>query len=333
MMVSAYPGILFALIGPAGAGKNTVMDRVLASQANIRQLATATTRGQRAGEMEGREHYFVSRDRFETMLREGALLEHAIVHGEYYGIPRAPLEAALRNGELLFADVDMLGAQAARTAFPDNVILVFVQPPSLSALVERMRESRGETEAQIGRRLLRAPSEMAFAPQCDYIITNDSLEQATGALMAIVTAELARRTVRQLAQRPPRPLYMDACAVVTYHGQAVVTEADRKLPSEAFALESMPHVAAFHAATRSLASVPASDAFTTLDEATDGYIPPVYVEDDSNTDEDRFRYFYVLRFSTPLDPARGYRLVDLSALSLPVAVREAVGEPAMSDER
>ena len=331
-MVSAYPGILFMLVGPAGAGKNTVMSCVLATQANVRQFPTVTTRSQRTGELEGREHYFVSRERFETMLREGALLEHAVVHGEYYGMPREPLETALQNGDLLFADVDMLGAQAARAVFPENVVLVFVQPPSLSVLVERMRESRGENEAQIGRRLLRAPSEMAFAPQCDYVITNESLDRAAAVMMAIMTAELARRTAQQLAHETPRPLQMDACALVVYHNQAVVAEASLALPHELFAIESMPHVAALHAAERGLASAPGTDSLTTADDAGDGYIPPVYVEDVSTAAEDRFRYYYVLHLTTPVETVPGYRLVDLTSITLPAAVLAAIGEPAMTDE-
>lgn len=331
-MVNAFPGILFTLVGPAGAGKNTVMDRVIATHPNIRQLATATTRSQRASELEGREHYFISRDRFEALLDEGALLEHAVVHGEYYGILRDPLEAALKNGDLLFADVDMLGAQAARRAFPENVVLVFVQPPSLSALIERMRESRGENEAQIGRRLLRAPSEMAFAPQCDYIITNEALDQATDALMGIVTAELARRTAQQLAEQPPRPLHMEACAVIVYHDRVVVANANSALPHETIDIDAMPHVAALQAAGHSLLRAPDEHALTTLDETGDGYIPPIYVEDVSSRDEDRFRYYYVVRLASPDELLPDYHLSPLDAAPLPRAVRAVIGEPAMTDE-
>jgi len=331
MMVSAYPGILFTLIGPAGAGKNTVMDRVIATHPDIRQLATATTRGQRASELEGREHYFISRDRFETLLGEGALLEHAVVHGEYYGILRDPLEDALKNGDLLFADVDMLGAQAAQAAFPENVVLVFVQPPSLSALVERMRESRGENEAQIGRRLLRAPSEMAFAPHCDYVITNEALDQAVDALMGIVTAELARRTAQRLAEQPPRPLHMEACAVIVYQDRVVVANANSGLPHETIDVESMPHVAALQAAGQSLMRSPDVDSLTTMDETGDGYIPPVYVEDTSSRDEDRFRYYYIVRLASPSEVLPGHHLAKLDAAPLPETVRAAIVEPAMTD--
>ncbi|MCA9911167.1 MAG: guanylate kinase [Anaerolineae bacterium] len=331
MMVSAYPGILFTLVGPAGAGKNTVMGRVLATRAHVRQFPTMTTRSKRTGEFEGRQHYFVSHERFEEMLRQGELLEHALVHGEYYGMPRAPLETALRQGELLLADVDMLGAQAARAAFPDNVILVFVQPPSLSALVERMRESRGENEAQIGRRLLRAPSAMAFAPQCDYIITNEELDHAADELVAIITAELARRIPQQLADQPLRPLCTDACSVIVYHDQAVVTAGSLTLPHEAFAIEALPHLAALQAAAQALTHAPTEAALTTAQEATDGYIPPVYVEDLSTDSEDHFRYHYVLRLMSLAETMPGYQWVDLASIALPEPVRDAISEPAISD--
>jgi guanylate kinase len=187
-----YSGLLFTMIGPAGAGKNAVMNGVLEQHAEARQFPTATTRARRDYETQGREHQFLSRAEFEAMIAQQALLEHQEVHGNWYGIPRHPLENALAHGALLFADIDMHGATIVRQAFPHNAILVFVAPPSLPVLAQRMRE-RGESEAEISRRLLRAPAEMTYAPQCDYIIINDTLKQSIAEMMEIVAWERKRQ--------------------------------------------------------------------------------------------------------------------------------------------
>lgn len=323
--VSAFPGLLITLVGPAGAGKNTVMKAVLARMTDARQFPTMTTRGKRTGEMEGREHYFVSRAQFEDMIATGALLEHAVVHGELYGIPRDRLEQALRAGEMLIADVDMLGATAAREQFPDNTVLVFIAPPSLSALVARMRNSRGESEAEIGKRLLRAPSEMAFAPQCDYVIMNEALEEASDALQAIMTAERCKRTAQALAQHPiPRTIdYIARCTIVC-GGQVVVSEAGY-LPEQPFEIDMPPHKAALLAAGQALSHAPDAHALSAPPDAS-GYIPPVYVDDRSDAQVDRFAYEYVLRLADNPLLRQGWRWANADQVRLSAAVQEAMRE-------
>lgn len=143
------PGLLFTLVGPAGAGKSRLLKYVL-ERTPLRQLPTATTRSIRPGEQEGREHLYISRDSFRDMIDNDQLLEYQVIHGNLYGMPRKPVEAALDSGQSIIADIEVLGAARARETYPDNVVSIFIQPPSIGALIERMRERR-ESEAEIGK--------------------------------------------------------------------------------------------------------------------------------------------------------------------------------------
>ncbi len=189
-------GLIFVLVGPPGAGKNTVMNRVLKDIPTLRQLATATTRAMRPTEQEGREHYFMGRDEFEQMLASNALLEHQIIHGEFYGILRRPVEQAIATESDIIADIDVYGAEALRTNFPGNAVLVFVEPPSREALISRMQE-RGEGDGEIEKRMERVDMEMSHLIDCDYLITNCDADDASALLAAIVRAERSKREVRK----------------------------------------------------------------------------------------------------------------------------------------
>ncbi|MBL8160446.1 MAG: guanylate kinase [Anaerolineae bacterium] len=189
-------GLIFVLVGPPGAGKNTVMNRVLKDIPTLRQLATATTRAMRPTEQEGREHYFMGRDEFEQMLASNALLEHQIIHGEFYGILRRPVEQAIATESDIIADIDVYGAEALRTNFPGNAVLVFVEPPSREALISRMQE-RGEGDDEIEKRMERVDMEMSHLIDCDYLITNCDADDASALLAAIVRAERSKREVRK----------------------------------------------------------------------------------------------------------------------------------------
>jgi guanylate kinase len=197
---SAYgSGAIFLLVGPGGVGKNTVMQRVLPQFADLHQVPTATTRAIRPGEQEGREHYFIDEPTFIAWRDAGKLAEWEEVHpGKWYGVVRAPLEAAFGAGTNLIADVEMAGAQKVKAAYPDNAVLVFVRPPgnddaeALATLEARMR-ARGESEEGVAKRMARAPRELAFASQCAHVIINDDLERASAELVAIITRERAER--------------------------------------------------------------------------------------------------------------------------------------------
>ncbi|MBK8138587.1 MAG: guanylate kinase [Chloroflexi bacterium] len=194
-MTQSYgSGQIFVLVGPGGAGKNTLMKMVLPRIENLSQLATATTRAIRPGEQENREHLFVSLDTFNQWIQDGKLLEFQEVHpGRFYGVPRAPLEEAFREGRDLIADIEIAGAEKILAAFPDNTVLIFIAAPSLDVLERRMRE-RGESEQGVRDRMARAEREMAFAMNCPVYIVNHDLDKASEELeQAILKARETRK--------------------------------------------------------------------------------------------------------------------------------------------
>ncbi len=183
------------MVGPAGVGKNAIMNEVLNQLPDLHQVPTATTRPIRVTEQQGREHLFVTKAEFQQL----DLIESQTVHNHLYGTPRTTIENAMRDERDLIADIEVLGATFLHNEYPDNTVLVFVQPPSVDELVQRMYK-RGETQADIDLRLQRVEMEMQYAPQCDYLITNhrDELEQASAILQSIVVAERSKRSLQQL---------------------------------------------------------------------------------------------------------------------------------------
>lgn len=190
------------MVGPAGAGKNAIMNEVLHQMPDLHQLPTATTRPMRMTEQQGREHQFVTEAEFQDMERNKELIESQVVHKHMYGTPRKTIEDAMRDGRDLIADIEVLGATYLHNAYPNNTVLIFVEPPSVDELISRMAK-RGETQEEINTRLQRVEMEMQYAPQCDYLITNyhDHLQESSMILHGIVTAERSRRALQQLRLR------------------------------------------------------------------------------------------------------------------------------------
>jgi guanylate kinase len=186
-------GILYILVGPGGVGKNALMNAVLGNNPSLSQLATATTRAPREGEEEGVHHYFVTLDRFREMIVNDELLEHQEVHpGKFYGVPRNAIQEAIQAGKNLIADIEFKGATIIRDAFPENSRAIFIAPPSIGALRERL-EARGASQQDIEDRLNRMASEMRYAPACDIILVNDEFESAVTELGAILTGQFAQQ--------------------------------------------------------------------------------------------------------------------------------------------
>lgn len=190
-------GKFFVLVGPPGVGKNALMKDVLEHFDDIRQLPTATTRPIRPIEQQGREHDFVSLDTFQTMIDMDELIEYQTVHQHLYGTPRKPIETAIAQGNDLIADIEVLGATHLQRQFPDNVVSIFIKPPSLEELELRMRQ-RNESEESIALRMQRVPMEMEFIQECDYLIVNDNFDEARSVLMSIIIAERSHREVEKL---------------------------------------------------------------------------------------------------------------------------------------
>lgn len=184
-------GFILVVTGPSGAGKGTLVARLLEQRPDCVFSVSATTRPRRANEQDGREYIFLSHDEFMTCVEKGWFLEWAHVHGKLYGTPVGPVDEHVRAGQVVLLDVDVQGGASVRKARP-RAVCVFVYPPSIESLRARL-EARGTDSAEvIEERLRNAPGELAQAKHYDYIIMNDDLERATASLLAIHDSELAR---------------------------------------------------------------------------------------------------------------------------------------------
>lgn len=198
------PGIIFVIIGPGGAGKNAIMKAVIAAIPALKQLATATTRPRRADEKQGREHLFVSAQRFQEMISRNELLEQQeVTPGKFYGIPRRTVSEVLTAGAARIADIEVLGAIELAAAYPQNVVQVFVTVPGddiarqMAVLEARMR-ARADEATDIAQRLERAQTlELPYQTRCDYIVVNDDLAQAIETTAAIIRREMLERQLQE----------------------------------------------------------------------------------------------------------------------------------------
>ncbi len=193
-------GLMLVLSSPSGAGKTTLSRRLLEQDQNLWMSVSVTTRPQRPGEVPGTDYQFVTPDEFQTMVRDGALLEHARVFGHDYGTPRAAVEASLAQGRDVLFDIDWQGAQQITQAAREDVVKVFILPPSTEELARRLRSRAQDSAEVVAGRMARAASEMTHWPEYDYVIVNDDADRATTELAAIlVAARLERGRQRDLS--------------------------------------------------------------------------------------------------------------------------------------
>jgi len=183
--------MLFILSGPSGVGKDTVLQCALPRLGAIRTSISVTTREPRTGEMHGVNYFYISPEEFARLLEEDGLLEHAAVHGYFYGTPRAWVTEQLQAGTDVVLEIDVQGALQVKALFP-QAILLFLAPPSWRELSRRLRGRNTEDEASIHRRLQHARHELSRVSQYDYLIVNDRLEEAVERLCAVVLAERCR---------------------------------------------------------------------------------------------------------------------------------------------
>lgn len=318
-----FPGMMFVLVGPAGAGKNTLMKAVVARKEGLRQIPTATTREIREGEQQGREHLFVTRPEFEEMWREGKLLESQNVHGNLYGMVKEYVERALADNESVIADIEMYGAALAARLYPDNVVSVFISPPSVHSLIERMT-LRKEEPAEISRRMLRVPLEMAYAAKCDYIILNNELDAAADTLHAIVVAERARRSTRRarLSAESSFGLQYVVEVIPVYQDEALVRTSEPTIPSALLPFDqdtiAMPNVTALELLGASLGFDPQAEQLIGGDGPNGEFLPPVALMCGRSIQGEEIRYRYLYRLNERIIAPAGWTWVSLSDVELQV---------------
>lgn len=183
-------GNLFVIAAPSGAGKTTLVKKLIERNANLRFSVSYTTRERRETEVDARDYFFVDEEHFAQLQTEGELLESAVVFGNHYGTSRSQVEKHLGNGDNVILEIDWQGAQQVRESMP-SCITVFILPPSRPELERRLRDRRTDNAEVIARRLGEALGDMGHWQEFDYVIINDDLDAAVADLEAVLRGEAA----------------------------------------------------------------------------------------------------------------------------------------------
>ena len=189
-------GLMFVLSSPSGAGKTTLSRLLLQRTGGLSMSVSATTRPMRPGEVEGRDYRFIDKTKFEDMVKRGELLEWATVFDNRYGTPRTPVEAALSAGRDVLFDIDWQGTQQLREKARDDVVSVFILPPSAADLEKRLHSRAQDSDEVIRGRMNRASTEMSHWAEYDYIVINQDIDEAFAEVQSILKAERLKRERR-----------------------------------------------------------------------------------------------------------------------------------------
>jgi len=188
-------GILFILSSPSGAGKSTLARRLMTWDKNISFSISATTRSPRVGELNGREYFFHSKEKFEEMISKGEMLEHASVFGNLYGSPREPVDVAINEGKDVIFDIDWQGGQQLRNSgLSEDAVSIFILPPSILELQNRLKHRGKDTETVIESRMKKSLDEISHWAEYDYCLVNDDIDNTEKKLQYILEAERLKRS-------------------------------------------------------------------------------------------------------------------------------------------
>jgi guanylate kinase len=184
---------MLVLSSPSGAGKTTISRALLEREPNLTMSISATTRAKRPGETAGVDYFFVDPTEFNLMVNRQELLEHARVFENYYGTPKAPVETALAAGKDVLFDIDWQGTQQLSENARDDLVTVFILPPSTQELERRLNTRAQDPADVVAKRMARAADEMSHYPEYDYVIVNHDIELSVRSVQAILTAERLKR--------------------------------------------------------------------------------------------------------------------------------------------
>jgi len=184
---------MLVLSSPSGAGKSTISRALLDQNPDLTMSVSATTRPMRPGEVEGRDYYFINQEKFDEMVAAKEFLEHATVFGNSYGTPRLPVMDALNDGLDVLFDVDWQGTQQIRGNALEDLVSIFILPPSIEELERRLRTRAQDTEEVVQSRMAKATSEMSHWAEYDYVIINEDIQRSVHEANAIFSAERQKR--------------------------------------------------------------------------------------------------------------------------------------------
>lgn len=192
-------GLIIAVSGPSGVGKGTVLNAVEASlregeTGSVGRSISATTRNPRGTEQDGVEYYFKTKEEFEKLIADGEIIEYDVYCGNYYGTPAAPVRQMIGEGKVVLFDITIEGSLALKRFFPEDAVTIFILPPSMEELETRLRGRGTEEDDVINARLTQAKLEITRADEFEFLVTNNSVEQARDDILAIIKAWNLRKT-------------------------------------------------------------------------------------------------------------------------------------------
>ena len=197
-------GLMLVLSSPSGAGKTTLARLLLETDPNVAMSVSATTRPKRPGEVDGRDYFFIAGEKFQHMADTGEFLEHALVFGHRYGTPREPVLEALTAGRDVLFDIDWQGTQQLRQQVREDVVTIFVLPPSREELERRLHTRAQDSAEVVAKRMAKANDEISHWAEYDYVIVNEDVARAQAQVATILQAERLKR-----ARQPGIPAFVE----------------------------------------------------------------------------------------------------------------------------